>query len=52
MVTRRSRVRGAGEFRARYGPWALITGGSEGVGGSWASAIAARIAYELVGEPD
>ena len=30
------------EFRARYGPWALITGGSEGVGASWASAIAAR----------
>src|SRR5262245_63299472 len=30
------------EFRARYGPWALITGGSEGVGASWANAIAAR----------
>jgi uncharacterized protein len=29
-------------FAERYGPWALITGGSEGVGGSWASAIAAR----------
>jgi short-subunit dehydrogenase len=30
------------EFRARYGPWALVTGGSEGVGASWADAIAAR----------
>jgi len=29
-------------FAERYGPWALVTGGSEGVGGSWASAIAAR----------
>jgi short-subunit dehydrogenase len=35
-------VLGASDFCARYGPWALITGGSEGVGGSWASAIAAR----------
>ena len=31
-------------FAERYGPWALITGGSEGVGGSWASAIAACVA--------
>jgi short-subunit dehydrogenase len=29
-------------FAEQYGPWALVTGGSEGVGGSWASAIAAR----------
>jgi len=42
MVTTPSPVSGASDFRARYGPWALITGGSEGVGGSWASAIAAR----------
>ena len=27
-------------FAERCGPWALIAGGSEGVGGSWASAIA------------
>ena len=33
---------GSASFAERYGPWALITGGSEGVGGSWASAIAAR----------
>ena len=29
-------------FAARYGKWALVTGGSEGVGAAWASAIAAR----------
>jgi len=30
------------DFRSHYGPWALITGGSEGVGAAWASAVAAR----------
>ena len=30
------------DFAARYGKWALVTGGSEGVGAAWASAIAAR----------
>jgi short-subunit dehydrogenase len=29
-------------FADRYGPWAIVTGGSEGVGAAWASAIAAR----------
>jgi short-subunit dehydrogenase len=32
----------AEEFRARYGPYALIAGGSEGIGAAFASAIAAR----------
>ena len=30
------------DFAKRYGKWALVTGGSEGVGAAWASAIAAR----------
>jgi uncharacterized protein len=30
------------DFSQRYGMWAVITGGSEGVGAAWASAIAAR----------
>jgi short-subunit dehydrogenase len=30
------------EFAVRYGPWALITGGSEGVGLEWARALARR----------
>jgi uncharacterized protein len=42
MVANGSATVRASDFRARYGPWAVITGGSEGVGGSWASAIAAR----------
>ena len=29
-------------FRARYGPWALVAGGSEGIGAAYASSIAAR----------
>ena len=29
-------------FADRYGPWALVTGGSEGVGAAWAAAIASR----------
>jgi len=29
-------------FRARYGPWALIAGGSEGIGAAFASSAAAR----------
>ncbi len=30
------------EFRARYGPWALIAGASEGMGAAWAREVAAR----------
>jgi short-subunit dehydrogenase len=30
------------EFRARYGPWALVAGGSEGFGAAWAHELAAR----------
>jgi short-subunit dehydrogenase len=30
------------EFRARYGPYALIAGGSEGIGAAFAGALAAR----------
>ena len=29
-------------FRARYGPWALIAGGSEGIGAAFATSLAAR----------
>jgi short-subunit dehydrogenase len=31
-----------GDFLSRYGPWAVVTGGSEGVGRSWSEALAAR----------
>jgi hypothetical protein len=30
------------EFRARYGPWALVAGASEGFGAAWARELAAR----------
>ncbi len=30
------------EFAARYGPWALVAGGSEGIGASFAHAVADR----------
>lgn len=30
------------DFAHRYGPWALVTGGSEGVGLEWCRALAAR----------
>jgi short-subunit dehydrogenase len=30
------------EFANRYGPWALVTGGSDGVGLEWCSALACR----------
>ncbi len=30
------------DFRARYGPWALIAGASEGIGASFATALAAK----------
>jgi hypothetical protein len=33
---------GDGSFRERYGPWALVAGGSEGLGEAFARAIAAR----------
>jgi short-subunit dehydrogenase len=29
-------------FQARYGPWALVAGASEGLGAAWAEALAAR----------
>lgn len=32
----------AHRFRERYGPWALIAGASEGIGGAWADFAAAR----------
>src|SRR5689334_11414022 len=32
----------ADRFRARYGPWALIAGGSEGIGEAFAFGAAAR----------
>jgi uncharacterized protein len=32
----------ATRFLARYGPWALVAGGSEGIGASFARALAAR----------
>jgi hypothetical protein len=30
------------EFRARYGPWAVVAGASEGMGAAWARELAAR----------
>lgn len=33
---------GDATFRARYGPWALVAGGSEGLGAAFARALAAR----------
>lgn len=30
------------QFKKKYGPWALIAGGSEGIGGAYASALAKR----------
>jgi uncharacterized protein len=30
------------DFRARYGPWAVVAGGSEGLGAAFAGALAAR----------
>ena len=30
------------EFRARYGPWALVTGAGQGLGAAYAGALAAR----------
>jgi hypothetical protein len=31
-----------GEFRRRYGPWALVAGGSQGIGAALAGEMAAR----------
>jgi short-subunit dehydrogenase len=36
------------DFRARYGPWALVTGASEGIGESFARALAARRLHLLM----
>jgi uncharacterized protein len=33
---------GSGEFTDRYGPWALVAGGSEGLGAALAGECAAR----------
>ncbi|MCA9773727.1 MAG: SDR family NAD(P)-dependent oxidoreductase, partial [Myxococcales bacterium] len=30
------------EWRARYGPWALVTGAAQGIGAAFAEALAAR----------
>ncbi|MGB1439704.1 MAG: SDR family NAD(P)-dependent oxidoreductase, partial [Luminiphilus sp.] len=30
------------DFKARYGPWALVAGASEGLGAAFAAALAAR----------
>jgi short-subunit dehydrogenase len=35
-------VAGSEEFRRRYGPWALVAGGSQGIGASLAGELAAR----------
>jgi short-subunit dehydrogenase len=37
-----SNVDSGNSFADRYGPWAVITGGSEGVGAAWASALVDR----------
>ena len=31
-----------GKFFKKYGPWALIAGGSEGIGGAWADHAASQ----------
>ncbi len=36
----RGRSRTSSRFRERYGPWALVAGGSEGIGGAWADLAA------------
>jgi short-subunit dehydrogenase len=36
------------DFAARYGPWALVAGGSEGIGAAWAHALAARGLHVLL----
>lgn len=36
------RTRAQEAFRARFGPWALVAGASEGLGGAFARALAAR----------
>jgi hypothetical protein len=35
-------MRQRSDFRARYGPWALVAGASEGIGGEFARGLAAR----------
>ena len=35
-------VDASGSFAERYGPWAIVTGGSEGVGAAWAAALVDR----------
>jgi uncharacterized protein len=41
-VSRKDLARGRIAFRERYGPWALVTGASEGLGECFARALAAR----------
>ncbi|NQT71714.1 MAG: SDR family NAD(P)-dependent oxidoreductase [Chloroflexi bacterium] len=35
-------AKSSARFKEKYGPWALIAGGSEGIGGAYASALAER----------
>lgn len=35
-------VQSSTQFKEKYGPWALIVGGSEGIGGAYASVLAKR----------
>ncbi len=41
-------MRSADAFRERYGPWAVVAGGSEGLGEAFAGAVAARGVHLLL----